>query len=58
VKVAAHDGDTVTEGDVIVVVEAMKMEQPLVAHRSGTVSGLAAEVGTPVTAGMTICTID
>ena len=58
VKVAAHDGDTVQEGDVVVVVEAMKMEQPLVAHRSGTVAGLTVEVGAPVTAGTTICTID
>ncbi|RZU50254.1 biotin carboxyl carrier protein /biotin carboxylase [Krasilnikovia cinnamomea] len=58
VKVAAQDGDTVSEGDVIVVVEAMKMEQPLQAHRSGTVSGLAIEVGATVTAGTTICTID
>jgi acetyl-CoA/propionyl-CoA carboxylase biotin carboxyl carrier protein len=58
VKVAVHDGDTVQEGDVVVVVEAMKMEQPLVAHRSGTVAGLAVEVGAPVTAGTTICTID
>jgi acetyl-CoA/propionyl-CoA carboxylase biotin carboxyl carrier protein len=58
VKVAVHDGDTVQEGDVIVVVEAMKMEQPLVAHRSGTVAGLAVEVGAPVTAGTPICTID
>jgi acetyl-CoA/propionyl-CoA carboxylase, biotin carboxylase, biotin carboxyl carrier protein len=58
VKVAAHDGDTVQEGDVIVVIEAMKMEQPLQAHRSGTVSGLSVEVGATVTAGATICTID
>jgi acetyl-CoA/propionyl-CoA carboxylase biotin carboxyl carrier protein len=58
VKVAAHDGDTVQEGDVVVVVEAMKMEQPLVAHRSGTIAGLTVEVGAPVTAGTTICTID
>jgi acetyl-CoA/propionyl-CoA carboxylase biotin carboxyl carrier protein len=58
VKVAARDGDTVQEGDVIVVIEAMKMEQPLQAHRSGTVSGLSVEVGATVTAGATICTID
>jgi acetyl-CoA/propionyl-CoA carboxylase, biotin carboxylase, biotin carboxyl carrier protein len=58
VKVAAHDGDTVQEGDVIVVIEAMKMEQPLQAHRSGTVSGLSVEVGATVTAGATLCTID
>jgi len=58
VKVAAQNGDAVSEGDVIVVVEAMKMEQPLPAHRSGTVAGLSVEVGTTVTAGATICTID
>ncbi|MFG1603021.1 acetyl/propionyl/methylcrotonyl-CoA carboxylase subunit alpha [Actinoplanes sp. NPDC049265] len=58
VKVAAQNGDEVAEGDVIVVVEAMKMEQPLTAHKSGTVNGLAAEVGATVTAGTTICTID
>jgi acetyl-CoA/propionyl-CoA carboxylase, biotin carboxylase, biotin carboxyl carrier protein len=58
VKVAAHDGDTVQAGDVIVVIEAMKMEQPLQAHRSGTVSGLSVEVGATVAAGATICTID
>jgi len=58
VKVAVQDGDQVSEGDVIVVVEAMKMEQPLQAHRSGTVSGLAVEVGATIPAGATICTID
>ena len=58
VKVAVQNGDEVQEGDVIVVVEAMKMEQPLQAHKSGTVSGLSAEVGTTVTAGSVICQID
>ncbi|MEV4636240.1 biotin carboxylase N-terminal domain-containing protein [Actinoplanes sp. NPDC049548] len=58
VKVAAANGDTVAEGDVIVVVEAMKMEQPLQAHRAGTINGLTAEVGSTITAGTTICTID
>jgi len=57
VKVAAQNGDTVSEGDVIVVVEAMKMEQPLPAHRAGTVSGLSVEVGATITAGATICEI-
>ncbi|AGZ46131.1 acetyl/propionyl/methylcrotonyl-CoA carboxylase subunit alpha [Actinoplanes friuliensis] len=57
VKVAAHNGDTVAEGDVIVVVEAMKMEQPLQAHRAGTVSELTVEVGATITAGTTICEI-
>ncbi len=57
VKVAAQNGDQVNEGDVIVVVEAMKMEQPLPAHKAGTVSGLALEVGATVTAGAVVCTI-
>ncbi|MFG2077411.1 acetyl/propionyl/methylcrotonyl-CoA carboxylase subunit alpha [Nonomuraea maritima] len=57
VKVVAADGDTVNEGDTVVVLEAMKMEQPLTAHRSGTVTGLAASVGQTVTAGATICEI-
>ncbi|AGL20996.1 biotin carboxylase N-terminal domain-containing protein [Actinoplanes sp. N902-109] len=58
VKVAAANGDTVAEGDVIVVIEAMKMEQPLHAHRAGTVNDLAVEVGATVTAGTQVCTID
>ncbi|WP_320065826.1 acetyl/propionyl/methylcrotonyl-CoA carboxylase subunit alpha [Micromonospora sp. RTGN7] len=57
VKVAVADGDTVAEGDLVVVLEAMKMEQPLHAHKAGTVSGLAAEVGAVITAGAAICTI-
>ncbi|MCV7725581.1 ATP-grasp domain-containing protein, partial [Micrococcus luteus] len=51
VKVAAENGQTVAEGDLIVVVEAMKMEQPLAAHRAGVVSGLEVEPGQTVTAG-------
>ena len=42
-------------GDVIVVLEAMKMEQPLTAHKDGTVTGLAVEVGQTVSAGASIC---
>ena len=55
VKIAVTDGDTVAEGDTIVVLEAMKMEQPLNAHKAGTVTGLTAQVGDVVTAGATIC---
>jgi acetyl-CoA/propionyl-CoA carboxylase biotin carboxyl carrier protein len=55
VKVAVADGDTVEAGQTIVVLEAMKMEQPLNAHKAGTVSGLAAEVGAVVTSGTVIC---
>ncbi|MDP9862869.1 acetyl/propionyl/methylcrotonyl-CoA carboxylase subunit alpha [Streptosporangium brasiliense] len=57
VKVVAADGDVVAAGDVIVVLEAMKMEQPLTAHRAGTVTGLRAGVGESVTAGATVCDI-
>jgi acetyl-CoA/propionyl-CoA carboxylase biotin carboxyl carrier protein len=57
VKVAVADGDTVAEGDLVVVLEAMKMEQPITAHRAGTVSGLSAEVGATVTSGAVLCTI-
>jgi acetyl-CoA/propionyl-CoA carboxylase biotin carboxyl carrier protein len=57
VKVAVADGDAVTEGDLIVVIEAMKMEQPVHAHRTGTVSGLSVEIGTVVPQSTTICTI-
>ena len=57
VKVAVTDGAVVAEGDLVVVLEAMKMEQPLVAHRAGTVQGLAAAVGVGVTAGSAICEI-
>nr|WP_110206317.1 biotin carboxylase N-terminal domain-containing protein [Nocardioides daejeonensis] len=55
VKVAVEEGATVAEGDVIVVLEAMKMEQPLKAHKAGTVTGLDAEVGATVTNGAVIC---
>jgi acetyl-CoA/propionyl-CoA carboxylase, biotin carboxylase, biotin carboxyl carrier protein len=57
VKVAVSDGDAVAEGDLVVVLEAMKMEQPITAHKAGTVSGLSAEVGASVTSGAVICTI-
>ena len=58
VKVAVADGDTVSEGDLIVVLEAMKMEQPLTAHRSGTVTGLTAAPGDTVAAGAVLATIE
>jgi acetyl-CoA/propionyl-CoA/long-chain acyl-CoA carboxylase, biotin carboxylase, biotin carboxyl carrier protein len=57
VKVTVSDGDSVEEGDTIVVLEAMKMEQPLKAHKAGTVTGLKAEVGSGVTNGEVICEI-
>jgi len=57
VKVAVTDGDRVEAGDLIIVLEAMKMEQPLTAHRAGTVSGLAAAPGATVTSGQVLCEI-
>ncbi len=57
VKLAVADGDTVAQGDLILVVEAMKMEQPIHAHKAGTVTGLALEVGAVVPTGSVICTI-
>ncbi|MGY1813396.1 acetyl/propionyl/methylcrotonyl-CoA carboxylase subunit alpha [Blastococcus sp. SYSU D00820] len=57
VKVAVDEGATVAAGDLVVVLEAMKMEQPITAHKAGTVTGLSAEVGATVTSGAVICTI-
>ncbi len=57
VKIAVQEGDTVAEGDLVVVLEAMKMEQPLNAHRAGVIKGLSAAVGEVVTSGAVICSI-
>ncbi|MFF1360832.1 acetyl/propionyl/methylcrotonyl-CoA carboxylase subunit alpha [Streptomyces sp. NPDC058297] len=57
VKVAVEEGQEVKEGDLVVVLEAMKMEQPLNAHRTGTIKGLNAEIGASITSGATICEI-
>jgi acetyl-CoA/propionyl-CoA carboxylase, biotin carboxylase, biotin carboxyl carrier protein len=57
VKVAVADSDVVAAGDLVVVLEAMKMEQPLSAHRSGTVKNLTAQVGATVTSGTILCEI-
>ncbi len=55
VKIVAADGEQVAAGDTIVVLEAMKMEQPLTAHKAGTVTGLSISVGQTVPAGAVIC---
>ncbi|MBV6696572.1 ATP-grasp domain-containing protein [Kitasatospora aureofaciens] len=57
VKVAVEEGQVVAEGELIVVLEAMKMEQPLNAHKAGTVVGLKAEVGASVSSGAALCEI-
>ncbi len=55
VKIVATEGQQVSAGDTIVVLEAMKMEQPLTAHKAGTVTGLAVQVGQTVPAGEIVC---
>ncbi|MGW0394699.1 biotin carboxylase N-terminal domain-containing protein [Streptomyces sp. NPDC003042] len=57
VKVSVEEGQEVQEGELVVVLEAMKRERPLNAHRSGTVVAPAAEVGGSITAGAVICEI-
>ena len=57
VKVAVAEGDTVAEGELVVVLEAMKMEQPLTAHKAGVIRGLTLAVGAGVSAGTVICEI-
>ncbi|WP_406036289.1 acetyl/propionyl/methylcrotonyl-CoA carboxylase subunit alpha [Nocardioides sp. NBC_00163] len=57
VKIAVEEGQEVTEGDVVVVIEAMKMEQPLKAHKTGTITGLNATVGETVANGAVIAEI-
>jgi acetyl-CoA/propionyl-CoA carboxylase biotin carboxyl carrier protein len=57
IKVAVSDGDTVSTGDLVVVLEAMKMENPVLAHKDGTITGLAAEAGSSVSQGTVICEI-
>jgi acetyl-CoA/propionyl-CoA carboxylase biotin carboxyl carrier protein len=55
VKVVVEEGQQVAEGETVVVIEAMKMEQPLKAHKAGTVTGLQAEVGQTIGNGAVIC---
>ncbi|CAA9319347.1 MAG: Biotin carboxylase of acetyl-CoA carboxylase / Biotin carboxyl carrier protein of acetyl-CoA carboxylase [uncultured Nocardioidaceae bacterium] len=57
VKLAVEEGEHVQEGQQVVVLEAMKMEQPITAHQSGTVTGLQVEQGAAVSAGGVICEI-
>lgn len=58
VKVGVAEGQQVEIGDLVVVLEAMKMEQPLTAHRAGTIAKLTAEVGAQITAGSVLCEIE
>lgn len=57
VKVAREEGAAVEEGELILVLEAMKMEQPLTAHRSGIITNLTVVIGATVSAGTILCDI-
>jgi acetyl-CoA/propionyl-CoA carboxylase biotin carboxyl carrier protein len=57
VKVAVAQGQIVEQGDLVIVLEAMKMEQPLMAHRSGVIANLTAVIGESVTSGTVLCDI-
>jgi acetyl-CoA/propionyl-CoA carboxylase biotin carboxyl carrier protein len=57
VKVAVAQGQSVEKGDLVIVLEAMKMEQPLMAHRSGVIANLTAVIGESVTSGTVLCDI-
>ncbi len=57
VKIAVALGEKVEVGDLIIVLEAMKMEQPLIAHKTGTIANLTAVVGETVSSGTVLCDI-
>ena len=57
VKIAVELGQKVEVGDLVIVLEAMKMEQPLIAHKSGTIANLTAIVGETVSSGTVLCDI-
>lgn len=57
VKIAVNEGDKVEKGDLVFVLEAMKMEQPLTAHKSGKISKLVVEIGETVASGTSLCLI-
>jgi len=58
VKIAKANGDRVVAGDLVVVLEAMKMEQPLIAHKAGTIAQLHVSVGQSVASGTALCVIE
>jgi acetyl-CoA/propionyl-CoA carboxylase, biotin carboxylase, biotin carboxyl carrier protein len=57
VKIAVEDGQPIQAGELVVVLEAMKMENPVTAHKSGTITGLSVASGEAVTQGMVLCEI-
>ena len=57
VKIAVVDGQSVEVGDLVIVLEAMKMEQPLNAHKAGKITNLKAVIGETVSSGTVLCDI-
>lgn len=57
VKIAVKEGDRVKVGDLVIVLEAMKMEQPLMAHKAGVIGNLSAVIGATVSSGTALCDI-
>lgn len=57
VKIAVSEGDQVEVGDLIFVLEAMKMEQPLTAHKAGKIADISANIGETITSGSKLCNI-
>ncbi|CAN2215426.1 COG4770 Acetyl/propionyl-CoA carboxylase, alpha subunit [Candidatus Nanopelagicaceae bacterium] len=57
VKIAVEEGQSVEAGDLVIVLEAMKMEQPLNAHKSGVIKNLKAVIGETVASGTVLCDI-
>ena len=57
VKIAISEGDRVEVGDLVIVLEAMKMEQPLMAHKAGVIGNLSAAIGATVSSGTALCDI-
>ena len=57
VKIAVNEGDLVEVGDLVIVLEAMKMEQPLMAHKAGVIANLNAVIGNTVSSGTALCDI-
>jgi len=57
VKIAVEEGQSVQVGELVVVLEAMKMEQPLTAHKAGTIKAISAEIGATVTSGTVLLEI-
>ena len=57
-KVDVAEGETVSAGQVVCVIEAMKMENEIVAHRDGIVRGLLIAAGEPIASGQLVCHVE